>query len=140
MTEQIPMSAKRQKQWEAIMALGMAEQSEHKLREQIAIIIREETDEEHHQYYLKLADQILALIEAYYKEKGYVKLAKDQNLPPNKMVCNMRVIGEPTITEQVQAEIRREIEIWVEAQQDMLKAGWRKVELEVKDGGKRTLY
>jgi len=59
--------------------------------------------------------------------KGLRIEAEDQSLPPNKMVCNIRVIGEPVITEQVQAEIRREIEIYSEAQQDMLADNWVKV-------------
>ena len=62
------------------------------------------------------------------------ELADDQRLPPNRMACSMRVIGEPTITEQVQTEIRREMEIYSEAQQDMLKQGWRKVKQEGIDG------
>ena len=55
-----------------------------------------------------------------------VEIDPDAELPPNQRVCNMRVIGEPEVTRQVQDEIRREIKIWDDAQQDMIDDGWVK--------------
>ena len=57
-----------------------------------------------------------------------VVIRVDRELPTNKMSCSMRVIGEPAITAKVQEEIQREIGIWEECQQDMLK--WHNDSLE----------
>ena len=54
------------------------------------------------------ADDLLALI----KEAGYVKLAADQDCPPLPMTKTVYEIG-----------------LYEKAQQDMLKAGFRKVKL-----------
>ena len=63
-----------------------------------------------------LTDKILSLIE----KSGYMQLAKDQTLPtPNMDVHIWRDYHPDTAYEK--------------AQQDMLKEGWRKVELEGKD-------
>ena len=45
----------------------------------------------------------------------------------------MRVIGEPEITRQIQEEIKHEIGIYADAQQDMLKAGYVAVEPLIKE-------
>jgi len=63
----------------------------------------------------------------YLHSQGVV-IKVDRELPVNKRTCNMRVIGEPEITKQVQGEIRREMEIWDDTQQDMLNAGYVAVE------------
>lgn len=61
----------------------------------------------------KEAVRIIALI----KEDGYVRLAKDQNLPRNRMS-----MASPLLYATAE-----------EARQDILKAGFRKVELEAKE-------
>lgn len=65
---------------------------------------------------------ILALI----REAGYVKLAEDQSLPinPNK---EEREAKEQSLHQDIEADLP-EVEYW-QGQQDMLKAGWRKVEI-----------
>ena len=73
---------------------------------------------------LSLADQNLALTDAYYKEKykGYVKLA-DQRIPEN-----------PYKLGDKRKEGNRD-GYW-RGQSEMLKAGWRRVELEAKENEK----
>jgi len=72
--------------------------------------------------YYRRADQILAFI----KKAGYVRLADDQSLPENpyakgnvRSVGGTMVIGYDPISGGV----------YQEAQDDMLKAGFRRVEL-----------
>ena len=63
----------------------------------------------------------------YLHSQGVV-IKVDRELPLNKMTCNMKIIGEPEATKQVQDEIRREMAIWEEVQRDILQAGYVAVE------------
>ena len=64
-------------------------------------------------------DQILALI----KETGYVKLASDQRTPL------IPAYYYSVVDNQGKTNSKLKQESYAVAQQDMLKAGWRKVEL-----------
>ena len=68
-----------------------------------------------HEGYLKEADQILALI----KEVGYVKLADDQSLPKIPEIASDLSGYQRFIKDQPIAGI------YITAQQDMHKEGWR---------------
>ncbi len=81
-------------------------------------------------YCFRKAKEILAVI----KETGYVKLADDQSLP-DKQFIKFKAI--PELTMPVQKELAdTAIMVYEQSQQDMLKAGWRK--MEVKDGNETT--
>lgn len=69
---------------------------------------------------------IATQIHAIYKEAGYARLAEDQSLP------DLPPLG-------TRHDDPRYLDSWLrdmaeKTQRDMLKAGWRKVILEVKDG------
>lgn len=70
----------------------------------------------------ELAHQVLARI----KEAGYVQLAEDQTLPENP---HRKSVEEERISDGKWSKRISESNIVVcdDAQQDMLKAGWRKV-------------
>ena len=74
------------------------------------------------------ANQLMALIKETLpelaKEAGYVKLAEDQTLPKWGVANYMLLGDEGRRAADYKAEQIREV------QKDMLKAGWRKVELE----------
>ena len=62
----------------------------------------------------ELIGQILVLVKEWYKEAGYVQLAEDQSLPTCAYWSWSEICADPKVVA-------------------MLKAGFRKVELEVKE-------
>ena len=90
--------------------------TDEELREKMAEIIRKGEGIWNYGHTTK---EILALVKEWYKEAGYVRLAKDQSLPRSRY-------GE--YQESAAGKIFIPTETKVDPD-DMLKVGWRKVEI-----------
>ena len=75
------------------------------------------------EYYIRKANSILALFPEWARANGYVKLADDQSLPDALTT---------TIERHMDGKPERFRQGYIQGRDELLKAGWRKVE--VKDG------